>query len=85
MKTVGLIIQISLLISGSLFHSCNLDQVVNNYPDYDSAKKGGLINQGWIPARLITNSMTNIYLKTNLDRNSGLFSLIFKNPIWIVL
>jgi hypothetical protein len=65
---------IAIVILVSMSISCNYDQVTSIYPDYDSAKKGGLINQRWIPTTLVFNSMTAIYLKTNLDLNTCIFS-----------
>jgi hypothetical protein len=60
-----------LLIS-ILFISC--DQIESKFPDYYSAKKAGIFDQGWIPNNLISNSMINIYQKTNLDLNTCVFS-----------
>ena len=74
MKWIKFIFYIEIVIFVSLSISCNNDQLTSKYPDYNSAKEGGLINQRWIPTILVFNSMTEIYLKTNLDLNTCIFS-----------
>jgi hypothetical protein len=66
-----------LLITISLT-SC--DQVESKFPDYNSADKAGFFDRGWIPENLISNSMTNIYQKTNLDLNTCVFSYSLLEP-----
>jgi hypothetical protein len=51
-----------------------LDQVESKYDGYESAKNAGLFNKMWIPKELISESMENIYLRTNLDMNTCIFS-----------
>ena len=57
-----------------IINSCSLDQVVSKYDDYESARNAGLFNKMWIPKELISESMSNIYLRTNLDMNTCIFS-----------
>ena len=38
------------------------------------AKENKFFEKGWIPNNLVYESMTNIYLKNNLDLNSAYFS-----------
>ncbi len=58
----------------TLFHSCDIDQVVSKYADYNSANKNDLFQKGWIPYDLAFKSMTDIYQRTNLDLNNCIFS-----------
>jgi hypothetical protein len=58
----------------NLFQSCGLDLIESKYPDYYTAKNDGLINKGWIPDKIIFESMTNIYQKTDVDLNTCVFS-----------
>jgi hypothetical protein len=74
MKKIKIIFCIEIVMLVSMSISCNSDQVTSKYPDYNSAKEGGLINQSWIPTKIVFNSMTDIYLKTNLDLNACIFS-----------
>jgi hypothetical protein len=57
-----------------VINSCNMDQVESKYENYESAKNSGLFNKMWIPQELISESMVNIYLRTNLDMNTCIFS-----------
>lgn len=54
--------------------SCTLDQVESKYEDYESARNAGLFNKMWIPKDFISESMENIYLRSNLDMNTCIFS-----------
>ena len=54
--------------------SCNYDLVENKYSDFTSAKEKGLFEKGWIPKEFVFESMTEIYLLTNLDRNTCIFT-----------
>ncbi len=65
---------ISFLIGITFLISCDIDQVENQYSDYEFANKGGLFEKGWIPKQIIYKSMTDIYLKDNLDLNTFVFS-----------
>jgi len=71
-------LEIALLLLILAQTSC--DQAVSRFPDYSSARKAGIFNQGWIPENLTSNSMTNIYQKTNLDLNSCVFSYSLSEP-----
>ena len=62
-----------------IFFSCNLDQVENQYENYEAASKNGLFERGWISGGLISTSMEEIYLKTNLDVNTYFFSYKLSN------
>ncbi len=62
------------LILPFTFYSCDFDQVVSKYPDYDSATAGKFFEKGWIPHDAVATSMTNIFLRTNLDINTCIFS-----------
>ena len=55
-------------------NSCNLDQVESKYDDYESARNAGLFNKMCIPKDLISESIENIYLRTNLDMNTCSFN-----------
>lgn len=54
--------------------SCNYDQVENKFSNFKSAKEKGLFEKGWIPKEFVFESMTEIYLLTNLDRNTCIFT-----------
>jgi len=54
--------------------SCNLDQVESKYADYEEATKDGFFVKGWIPENIIRESMTEIYVRNNLDLNTCIFS-----------
>lgn len=56
--------------------SCNLDQVESKYSDFKSADEKGLFEKGWIPKELVIESMTDIYLLTDLDRNTCVFTYL---------
>jgi len=62
---------ISLIIAIS---SCNLDQIEKEYTNFEAAEKDELFKKGWIPKQLISDSMENIYLRSNLDLNTCIFS-----------
>ena len=65
---------IYIILAIFVMNSCNLDQVESKYDDYESARNAGLFNKMWIPKELISESMENIYLRTNLDMNTCIFS-----------
>ncbi len=75
MKTRKLIISLSTFLITMLI-SCNLDQVENKYSDFKSADENGLFEKGWIPKELVVESMTEIYLLTDLDRNTCVFTYL---------
>jgi hypothetical protein len=54
--------------------SCSFDQVEKRYPDFLSADKDGIFKKGWIPPELTNKSMTDIFIRTNLDLNTCIFS-----------
>ncbi len=62
------------LIAFGILYSCDFDQVENQYSDYESANKDELFEKGWIPKQIVYKSMTDIYLKDNLDLNTFAFS-----------
>jgi len=57
-----------------VFSSCNLDQVNKYYPNYLTAKSENLFKKGWIPENIAFESMSEIYLYTNLDLNTCFFT-----------
>lgn len=57
-----------------LLHSCDIDQVENNYSNFELAEKDGLFEKGWIPSEIVFTSMTEIYQRTNVDLNTCIFS-----------
>ena len=59
-----------------MLFSCNLDQVENKYSNFKEAKENGVFEKGWIPKIFIVESMTEIYLLTNLDRNTCIFTYL---------
>lgn len=63
----------------NLLPSCNFDQAEALYPDFYSANKDMLFEKGWIPVSLTYKSMTDIYLSSNLDLNSCIFSFKLSN------
>ncbi len=63
-----------LIFSMAHFNSCNYDQIESKYADFKSAKKGGLFEKGWIPSALVLQSMSDIYIQTNIDLNTCIFS-----------
>jgi hypothetical protein len=75
MKIRKLIILLSTFLITILI-SCNLDQVESKYSDFKSADEKGLFEKGWIPKELVAESMTEIYLLTNLDRNTCVFTYL---------
>jgi len=56
--------------------SCNLDQVESKYSNFKEADDKGLFEKGWIPKIFVVGSMTEIYLLTNLDRNTCIFTYL---------
>ncbi len=60
----------------TMLFSCNLDQVENKYSNFKEAKENGVFEKGWIPKIFIVESMTEIYLLTNLDRNTCIFTYL---------
>lgn len=54
--------------------ACSFDQVEKRYPDFLSADKDGIFKKGWIPPDLTNKSMSDIFLRTNLDLNTCIFS-----------
>ena len=54
--------------------SCNYDLVENKFSDFKSAKEKGLFEKGWIPKEFVFESMTEIYLLSNLDNNTCIFT-----------
>jgi hypothetical protein len=56
-----------------LFISC-LEQVESKYDNYQEATNDNLETRGWIPKEIILPSMTEIYLRTNIDINTCVFS-----------
>lgn len=56
--------------------SCNLDMVESKYSNYMSAEEKGLFEKDWIPKVFIVESMTEINLLTNLDRNTCIFTYL---------
>jgi len=75
MKTRRLIILLSTFLITMLI-SCNLDQVESKYSNFKSADEKGFFEKGWIPKELVVESMTEIYLLTDLDRNSCVFTYL---------
>ena len=63
-----------LILLLTLFSSCNLDQVDSKYSDFESADNDGFFTKGWIPSGIVFKSMTNIYLRSNLDVNTCVFN-----------
>ena len=78
-KNYRVVLLIFLTLVLTLIQSCDFDQVVNKYSDFNSANKDKLFEKGWIPAELAFESMTNIYQKTNLDLNTCVFSFNLSN------
>lgn len=63
-----------LFIFSLLLSSCDLDQKENRYIDYEKATEAYFWIKGWIPKILIKKSMTDIYVRNNLDLNTCIFS-----------
>jgi hypothetical protein len=62
-----------MLLILCLLQSCGLDQVEDNYPDYQTANNNELFDKGWIPREIVFQSMTEIHQRTNIDLNSCYF------------
>jgi hypothetical protein len=75
MKTRWLIISLSLLLI-VMNISCNPDQVESKYSNFKSAAANGFFEKGWIPKELAVESMTEISLLTDLDRNTCIFTYL---------
>ena len=54
--------------------SCDFDQIESRYENYKSAQQENLFSRGWIPNELVSESMTEIYVRSNVDINSCFFS-----------
>ncbi|MCT4672370.1 MAG: hypothetical protein N4A37_03885 [Prolixibacteraceae bacterium] len=64
-----------LIITGSMLSSCILsDQKESRFTNYQQAQESNFFEKGWIPSALIMPSMTNIYVKNNLDLNTYIFA-----------
>ena len=74
-KSRRIIILFSTFLTTMLI-SCNLDMVESKYSNYMSAEEKGLFEKDWIPKVFIVESMTEIYLLTNLDRNTCIFTYL---------
>ena len=72
--TTKLVTFFLFIIATGLLISCDFDQVENRYSDYESANKDEFFEKGWIPKQIVYESMTDIYLKDNLDLNTFAFS-----------
>ena len=66
-----------ILLSLLLF-ACS-DQNESNYRTFKIAKENNFFQNGWIPNELIFESMTNIYLRNNLDTNSAIFYFVISD------
>lgn len=62
----------------SVFSGCNYDQVTTEYETYQQAVKDDFFSKGWIPYELQDSSITNIYVRANLDVNNYIFSFSTK-------
>jgi hypothetical protein len=65
---------LSLFLLAVLTNSCDLDQVENRFIDYNDAVKDDFFIKGWIPESLILESMKDIFVKSNIDLNTCVFS-----------
>ena len=76
MMTINYYRKIKWILCAILFLlvACSFDQVEKRYPDFLSADKDGIFKKGWLPPDLTNKSMTDIYLRTNLDLNTCIFS-----------
>ena len=64
-----------LIITGSMLSSCILsDQKESRFTNYQQAQESNFFEKGWIPSALIMPSMTDIYVKNNLDLNTYIFA-----------
>jgi hypothetical protein len=70
---------ILLFIFVGIFCSCDFDQVEYTFEDYTSANNSGLFDTKWIPEEVISENMSEIYLRTNLDLNICFFSFQTSN------
>jgi len=50
------------------------DQVTSKYDTYEEASRNQLFEKGWIPLDLINSEMSEIFLRTNPDLNTFIFS-----------
>ena len=71
-RTLLLIFMIPLIVS------CSLDQIEVHYPNYEEALADNLFNKGWIPEQIISSSMSEIYLRNNIDINTCIFSFVIQ-------
>jgi hypothetical protein len=74
-KSRRLIVLLSIFLI-TLFNSCNFDQVESKYSNFNEADEKGLFEKDWIPKVCVVESMTEIYLLTNLDRNTCIFTYL---------
>ena len=68
-----------------LISSCDLDQVTIKYQTYSEAEAENFFDKGWIPRSLIFESMSDIYLRSNIDLNTCIFSYQVDRDDLIVL
>lgn len=73
-KTLKPKILFFFIIATGLLNSCDLDQIESKYSDFESARKDGFFEKGWIPKQIVYNSMKDIYLIDNIDLNTFAFS-----------
>lgn len=58
-----------------MLSSCILtDQKESRFTNYQQAQESNFFEKGWIPSALIMPSMTDIYVKNNLDLNTYIFA-----------
>lgn len=74
-KSGRIIILFSTFLTTMLI-SCNLDLVESKYSNYKSAEEKGLFEKGWIPKVFVVETMTEINLITNLDKNTCIFTYL---------
>ena len=67
-----------LICFSAFFLSCNFDQVTTEYINYKKAVESDFVAMNWIPYELQDSSMTNIYIRSNLNVNTYIFSFSTK-------
>ena len=82
-KTLPFIISIAFT---AVLYSCLTNQVESKYSNFDSAQKEMLFGRGWIPSELVYESMEDIYQRTNVEKNTCIFSFnLSKKDLKLVL
>lgn len=52
---------------------CRFDEQTVRHNNYNSAVENSILDKGWIPKEIVAESMTDLYLRTNVSTNEAIF------------